>query len=40
MGWQRHTPGQLPLVRPLLQLDRSSTLAVCNLTNTQVGIRM
>ncbi|WIA38141.1 hypothetical protein OEZ86_001499 [Tetradesmus obliquus] len=35
MGWSRHSSGQLPLVRPLLQLDRSSTLAVCNLTGTQ-----
>ncbi|WIA17839.1 hypothetical protein OEZ85_009345 [Tetradesmus obliquus] len=35
MGWSRDSSGQLPLVRPLLQLDRSSTLAVCNLTGTQ-----
>jgi hypothetical protein len=36
MGWRRNIDQHLQLVRPLLQLDRSSTLAVCNLTGTQV----
>eukprot|EP00882_Tetradesmus_deserticola_P023041 GHRQ01025072.1.p1 GENE.GHRQ01025072.1~~GHRQ01025072.1.p1 ORF type:complete len:125 (-),score=25.74 GHRQ01025072.1:136-510(-) len=38
MGRRRHISGQLPLVRPLLHLDRSSTLEVCTLTGTRVRL--